>query len=72
MTTEGNTTRGEHHTSVLIIAENSPDPHFAAERTQNQSVSSAQWDSVEEVVDTEDEDNDGSDTIDPGDLQEYV
>ena len=27
---------------------------------------------LEEVVDTEDEDNDGSDTIDPGDLQEYV
>ena len=26
----------------------------------------------EEVVDTEDEDNDGSDTIDPRDLQEYV
>ena len=24
------------------------------------------------LVDTEDEDNDGSDTIDPGDLQEYV
>ena len=32
-------------------------PTFAAERT---------------VVDTEDEDNDGSNTIDPGDLQEYV
>ena len=29
-------------------------------------------DTFEEVVDTEDEDNDGSDTIDPGDLQEYV
>ena len=47
-------------------------PTFAAERTQNQSASSAQWDTFEEVVDTEDEDNDGSDTIDPGDLQEYV
>ena len=47
-------------------------PTFAAKRTQNQSVSSAQWDTFEEVVDTEDEDNDGSDTIDPGDLQEYV
>ena len=35
------------------------------------NVSSAQWDTFEEVVDTEDEDNDGSDTIDPGDLQEY-
>ena len=35
-------------------------PTFAAERTQNLSASSAQWD------------NDGSDTIDPGDLQEYV
>ena len=47
-------------------------PTFAAERTQNQSASSAQWDTFEEVVDTEDEDNDGSDTIDPGDFQEYV
>ena len=47
-------------------------PTFAAERTQNQSASSAQWDTFEEVVDTEDEDNDGSDTIDPGDLQELV
>ena len=47
-------------------------PTFAAERTQNQSASSAQWDTFEEVVDTEDEDNDGSDTINPGDLQEYV
>ena len=46
-------------------------PTFAAERTPNQSVSSAQWDTFEEVVDTEDDDNDGSDTIDPGDLQEY-
>ena len=47
-------------------------PTFAAERTQNQSASSAQWDTFEEVVDTEEEDSDGSDTIDPGDLQEYV
>ena len=47
-------------------------PTFAAERTQNQSASSAQWDTFEEVVDTEDEDNDGSGTVDPGDLQEYV
>ena len=47
-------------------------PTFAAERTQNHSASSAQWDTFGEVVDTEDEDNDGSDTIDPGDLQEYV
>ena len=47
-------------------------PTFAAERTQNHSAPSAQWDTFEEVVDTEDEDNDGSDTIDPGDLQEYV
>ena len=47
-------------------------PTFAAERTQNQSASSAQWDTFAEVVDTEDEDIDGSDTIDPGDLQEYV
>ena len=31
-----------------------------------------QWDTFEEVVDTEDEDNDGSDTIDPDDLQECV
>ena len=50
----------------------SPDPHLRQERTQNHSASSAQWDTIEEVVDTEDEDNDGSDTIDPGDLQEYV
>ena len=47
-------------------------PTFAAERTQKQSASSAQWDTFEEVVDTEDKDNDGSDTIDPCDLQEYV
>ena len=47
-------------------------PTFAAEKTQNHSASSAQWDTFEEVVDTEDEDNDGTDTIDPGDLQEYV
>ena len=47
-------------------------PTFATERTQSHSASSAQWDTFEEVVDTEDEDNDGSDTIDPGDLQEYV
>ena len=36
-------------------------PTFAAERTQNHSASSAQWDTFEE-----DEDND------PGDWQEYV
>ena len=54
---------------ALTIAGDSPDPHFAAERTQNHSASSAQWNTFE---DTEDEDNDGSDTIDPGDLQEYV
>ena len=47
-------------------------PTFAAERTPNHSASSAQRDTFEEVVDTEEEDNDGSDTIDPGDLQEYV
>ena len=46
-------------------------PTFTAERTQNHSASSAQWDAFEEVVDTAEEDNDGSDTIDPGDLQEY-
>ena len=50
--------------------------HFAAERTRDQSraASSAQWDTFEEVIDTEEEeDNDGSgDTIDPGDSQEYV
>ena len=39
-------------------------PAFAAERTQNHSASSAQWNTFEEVVDNEDEDNDGSDTID--------
>ena len=33
-------------------------PTFAAERTQNHSASSAQWDTFEEVVDTEDEDSD--------------
>ena len=42
-------------------------PTFATERTQNHSASSAQWDNFEEVVDT-----DGSDTVDPGELQEYV
>ena len=47
-------------------------PTFATERTLNHSASSAQWDTFEEIVDTEDEDNDDSDTIDPGDLQEYV
>ena len=54
-----------HEIRVLIIAGDT-------ERTQNQSASSAQWDTFEEVVDTEDEDNDGSDTIDPGDHKEYV
>ena len=44
-------------------------PTFAAERTQqNHSASSAQWDTFEENVDTEEEDDDGSDTIDPGDF----
>ena len=47
-------------------------PTFPTERTQNHSASSAQWDTFEEVVDTEDKDNDGNDTIDPGDLQKYV
>ena len=47
-------------------------PTFAAERTQNLSASSAQWDTFQEVVDTEEVDNDGSDTIDPRDSQEYV
>ena len=47
-------------------------PTFVAERTQNHSASSAQWDTFEEVVETEEEDNDGSDTVDPDDLQEYV
>ena len=47
----------------------------AAERTRDQSgaASSAQWDTFEEVKDTEEEDNDGSgDTIDLRDLQENV
>ena len=61
-----------HEIRVLIIAGDSPDPHLQQRETQNQSASSAQWDNFEEVVDTADEDNDGSDTIDPGDLQEYV
>ena len=43
-------------------------PTFAAERTQNHSAPSAQWDTFEEVVDTENEDNEGSDSIDLGDL----
>ena len=44
-------------------------PTFAAERTSNQSGAA----SSEEVIDSEEEDNDGSgDTIDPGDMQEYV
>ena len=49
-------------------------PTFAAERAQNQSVaaSSAQWDTFEEVVDTEDEEHDGSDTMGLGDLPEHV
>ena len=50
-------------------------PTFAAERTREQfrAASSAHWDTFEEVIDTEKEDNDGSgDTIDPGDLQEHV
>ena len=50
-------------------------PTFAAERTRDQSgaVSSAQWDTFEEVTDTEEEDNDGSgNTIDLGDLQDDV
>ena len=47
-------------------------PTFVGERTQNHSPSSAQWDTFEEGVDSVDEDDDGSDTIDPGDLQEYV
>ena len=48
-------------------------PTFAAERTQNHSASSAQWDTFEDVVDAEEEDNEGSgDTIVPGDLQEYM
>ena len=49
-------------------------PTFAAERAQNQSAaaSSAQRDTFEEAKKKE-EDNDGSgDTIDLGDLQEYV
>ena len=32
----------------------------------------AQWDTSEEVTDAEDEDNEGSNTIDLGNLQEYV
>ena len=52
-----------HEIRVLIIAGDIPDPHFRQR---------AQWDTFEEVVDTEGEDNDGSETIDPGDLQEYV
>ena len=57
----------ESHEIRVLIGQSRPT--FATERTQNQSASSAQWDTFEEVVDTED---DGSDTIDPGDLQEYV
>ena len=47
---------------------------FAAERRPilSGTASSAQWDMFEVVIDTEEEDNEGSDTIDPGDLQEYV
>ena len=43
-------------------------PTYAAESTRDQcrAVSSAQWDTSEEVIDTEDEDTEGSgDTIDP-------
>ena len=49
-------------------------PTFLTGRTQNQSGASSfsHWDTVEEVTHTQEEDNHGSDTIDPGDLQEYV
>ena len=49
-----------------------PHRHWRQSRTTNHSASSAQWDTFEEVVDTEEEDNNGSDTIDPGDLQECL
>ena len=67
----------QHLRSLLVVpgaqtSENESRPTFATDRTQNHSASSAQWYTFEEVVDTEDEDNDGSDTIDPGEEQEYV
>ena len=63
-----------HDLCVFIIAGDSPDPHLQQKGSPNQSgtASSAQWDTFEEVIDTEEEDSEGSDTIDPGDLQEYV
>ena len=61
-----------HDLCALITAGDNPEPTFAAETTRNHSASSAQWDTFDEVVDAEEEDNVGSDTTDLGDLQEYV
>ena len=57
-----------HDLCVFIIAGDSPDPHLQQKGSPNQSgtASSAQWDTFEEVIDTEEEDSEGSDTIDPG------
>ena len=60
-----------HEIRVLIIAGDSPDPHLW-KRDHKINLLRPQWYTFEEFVDTEDEDNDGSDTIDPGDLQEHV
>ena len=49
----------------------SNDPHLRQKETQIILLRPAQRDTFEEVADTEGEDAGGSDTTDPGDLQEY-
>ena len=53
-----------------VTAGDNPDPHF--QRKEPQIILELLRPHREEVIDTEEEDKDGSDTIDPGDLQEYV
>ena len=61
-----------HEIHVLVIAGESPDPHLRQRENTKSLLRPHKNTLFKKKVDTEDEDNDGNDTIDPGDLQENV
>ena len=61
-----------HEIRVLIIAGDSPDPHLWQREHKINLLRPHSGTLLRRLSRTEDEDNDGSDTIDPCDLQEYV
>ena len=61
-----------HEIRVLITVGDSPDPHLRQREHKIILLRPHSGTRLRRLSRQEDEDNDGSDTSDPGDLQEYV